>query len=69
MVDHIQTKNKKTASPNSIKNKKASINPINNDVKCFQDAATVQLNHEEIAKNRKDYQKFSLLPINITGKK
>ena len=34
------------------KNKKATINPINQkDNKCFQYAATVVLNHEEIRKN------------------
>ena len=35
-----------------IKNKKATINPINKkDKKCFQYAVTVVLNHEEIGKN------------------
>ena len=33
-----------------IKNKKATINPINGDDKCFQYAATVALNHEEIGR-------------------
>ena len=38
-------------SPDWIKNKKATINPINKkDNKCFQYAATVVLNHEEIGK-------------------
>ena len=31
-----------------IKNKKATINPNNNDNKCFQYALTVALNHEQI---------------------
>ena len=36
-------------SPDWIKNKKAIINPINKkDVKCFQYAITIALNHEEI---------------------
>ena len=35
-------------SPEWIKNKKATINPINNDDKCFQYTASVTLNHEEI---------------------
>ena len=36
-------------SPDSIKSKKATINPINNkDNKCFQYTVTVMLNHEEI---------------------
>ena len=30
------------------KNKKATINPKNNDEKCFQYAITVALNHEKI---------------------
>ena len=39
-------------SPDSIKNKKASINPINKKYnKCFQYAVTVALNHEEIKKD------------------
>ena len=40
-----------------IKNKKATINSINKeDNKCFQYAATVALNHEEI---KKDLQRIS----------
>ena len=36
-------------SPNWIKNKKSTINPINKkDNKCFHYAVTVALNHEEI---------------------
>ena len=39
-------------SPNWIKNKKATIYPINKkDSKCFQYAVTVTLNHEKIGKN------------------
>ena len=38
-------------SPNWIKNKEATINPINKQDKYFQYAITVALNHEEIAKN------------------
>ena len=30
--------------------KKVTINPVNNDNKCFQYAATVALNHEETGK-------------------
>ena len=41
-----------TDSPDSIKNKKAAINPINKkDKKCFQYAVTVALNQEEKRKN------------------
>ena len=39
-------------SPDWIKNKKATINPINKkDNKCFQYAVTVALNYEEIKKD------------------
>ena len=34
-----------------LKNKKAKINPKNNDGKCFQYALTVALNHEQIKKD------------------
>ena len=41
VVDHIQIL--------QIKNQKAKMNPINDDVnKCFQYAATTALNHKEI---------------------
>ena len=38
-------------SPDQIKKKKATINPKNTDDKCFQYAATVALNYEEIKWN------------------
>ena len=34
-----------------IKDKKSTINPKNNDYKCFQYAVTVALNHDKINKN------------------
>ena len=37
-------------SPNWLKNKKAIINPKNNDGKCFGYALTVALNHEQVKK-------------------
>ena len=37
-------------SPNWLKNKKAIINPKNNDGKCFRYALTVALNHEQVKK-------------------
>ena len=41
-------------SPDWIKNKKPTINPINKkDNKCFQYAATVAFNHEQIKKDLK----------------
>ena len=38
-------------SPKWLKNKKATINPKNNDDKCFQYALTVALNYEKIKKD------------------
>ena len=38
-------------SPEWLKNKKATINPKNNDNKCFQYALTVALNYEQIGKD------------------
>ena len=43
-------------SPEWLKNKKATINPKNNDDKCFQYALTVALNYEQI---KKDPQRIS----------
>ena len=40
-----------TDSPKWFKNKKATINPKNNDDKCLQYALTVALNYEQIKKN------------------
>ena len=37
-------------SPKRLKNKKATINPKNEDDKCFQYALTVPLNYENIKK-------------------
>ena len=56
-------------SPEWLKNKKATINPKNNDAKCFQYALTVALNYQNIKTIQKEYQKLILLLINITGKK
>ena len=38
-------------TPDCIKKKKGTINPKNEDHKCFQYAATVALNHEEMKKD------------------
>ena len=43
-------------SPKWLKNKKATINPKNNDNKCFQYAITAALNHKQI---KKDLQRIS----------
>ena len=40
-----------TDSPNWIRNKKPTINPINDDDKCFQNAAAVTLNQEKMGRN------------------
>ena len=46
-------------SPDWIKNKKASINPINKkDKKCFQYVVTVELNHEDIKKDSSKISSF-----------
>ena len=46
-------------SPEWIKNKKATINPINKkDNKCFQYAVAVTLNHEEIKNDPQDITKI-----------
>ena len=45
-------------SPKWLKNKKATINPINNDDKCFQYAITIALNYQK-KKKKKEPQKIS----------
>ena len=45
-------------SPEWLKNKKATINPKNNDDKCFQHALTVALNNEQIKKDPQRISKF-----------
>ena len=45
-----------------VKNKKATINPVNKKDKCFQWAVTVALNHEAI---EKDLQKFTKIKLFI----
>ena len=49
-------------SPDWIKNKKLTINPINKkDNKCFQYTVTVALNHGEIEKNPERITKLNVL--------
>ena len=62
-------------SPDWIKNKKATINPKNEDDKCFQYAATAALNYEEIncnperTSNIKSFiNKYNLEGINYPSK-
>ena len=47
-------------SPKWLKNKKTTINPQNNDDKCFQYDLTVALNHEQIKKNPERISKIKL---------
>ena len=42
-------------SPEWLKNRKATINPKNNDNNCFQYALTVALNYQNIRKTLKEY--------------
>ena len=49
-----------------LKNKKANINPKDNDDKCFQYALTVALNYQNI---KKDLQRIHNLSISIIGKR
>ena len=55
-------------SPEWLQNKKATMNPKNNDDNCFQFALTVALNYQNIKKNHKEYQKLNPLLINMIGK-
>ena len=45
-------------SPKWLKDKKSTINPINNDYKCFQYAVTLALNLDKIRKNRRRISKI-----------
>ena len=59
-------------SPDWIKRKKATLNPQNNDGKCFQYAVTVALNHEGIVKDLQRISKFKPFAnnyISIVGRK
>ena len=56
-------------SPEWLENKKATINPKDNDDNCFQYALIVVLNYQNIKKIHKEYRKLNLLLISIIGKK
>ena len=56
-------------SPEWLRNKKATINPKNNDHKCFQYALTAALNYQSIKKICKKHQKLNPLLTNIIGKR
>ena len=55
-------------SPKSLKNKRATINPKNNDDKCFQYAITMALNHEQIKKDPKGITKINPFLDQYNGK-
>ena len=58
--------------PQWLKNEKATINPKNNEDKCFQYAVIAALNYQNIKKKKKNQQiisKINLLLISIIGKK
>ena len=50
-----------------IKDKKSTINPKNNDYKCFQYAVTVALNRDKIKKDPQRVSKIKLLLTNTVG--
>ena len=56
-------------SPKWLKNKKATINPKNDDDKCFHYASTVALNYKQTKDIQKEYQILRLLFINTIGKR
>ena len=56
-------------SPKWLKNKKATINPKENDDKCFQYVVVVALYHKQIKKILKEYQILYPLLINTIGKR
>ena len=47
-------------SPKWLKDKKATINPKNDDDKCFQYVLTVALNYEQILKNPQKISKIRI---------
>ena len=56
-------------SPKWSKNKKATINPKNNDDKCFQYAIAAVLSYKQSKVMWKEYLILNLLLINIVGRK
>ena len=59
-VNFIQPGDSYINSPYSIKKKKTTINPINEDNKCFQYAAIVPLNCEELITSRKSFKHYTI---------
>ena len=56
-------------SPEWLKNKKATINPKNNDDKCFQNALAVALNYERITKDSQKITKIKPFTDQYSWKK
>ena len=54
--------------PEISKNTKATLNPKNNDDKCFLYALLVALNYDELKVIQKEYQMLNLFLISIIGK-
>ena len=54
--------------PEISKNTKATLNPKNNDDKCFLYAVLVALNYDELKVIQKEYQILNLFLISIIGK-
>ena len=55
-------------SPEQPKNKRATINPKNNDDNCFQYAITVALNHQNIGRNHQRISKIKPFIIQYNWK-
>ena len=53
--------------PEITKNTKATLNPKNNDDKCFLYALLVALNYDELKVIQKEYQILNLFLISIIG--
>ena len=53
--------------PEISKNTKATLNPKNNDDKCFLYALLVALNYDELKVIQKEYQILNLFLISIIG--
>ena len=55
-------------SPKWVKDKKSTINPKNNDYKCFQYAVTLALNYDKVDRNPQTIAKTKPLVKNMIGK-
>ena len=55
-------------TPEWLKNKKATINPKNEDDNCLQYSVPAALDHQDIGKIHREYKKINLLLPNVIGK-